>query len=149
CLGSAHEGMPRQGTGGDSREVDPDGSRGQQPDAGDRRSSRGARRVRGRVPPAHRGWVLRLRRRAVRRRGAIHLVPGLTLGIAPRDQPWLAWSRRWDSNPRPTVYETVALPLSYFGPSARRDSTSRLAAPANRPMESPSASSAALAAPSH
>ncbi len=24
-------------------------------------------------------------------------------------------SRRWDSNPRPTVYETVALPLSYFG----------------------------------
>jgi hypothetical protein len=25
------------------------------------------------------------------------------------------WSRRWDSNPRPTVYETVALPLSYFG----------------------------------
>jgi hypothetical protein len=26
------------------------------------------------------------------------------------------WSRRWDSNPRPTVYETVALPLSYFGP---------------------------------
>ncbi len=27
------------------------------------------------------------------------------------------WSRRWDSNPRPTVYETVALPLSYFGPA--------------------------------
>src|SRR3990172_11267591 len=25
------------------------------------------------------------------------------------------WSRRRDSNPRPTVYETVALPLSYFG----------------------------------
>ncbi len=27
------------------------------------------------------------------------------------------WSRRGDSNPRPTVYETVALPLSYAGPS--------------------------------
>src|SRR3989304_216292 len=25
------------------------------------------------------------------------------------------WSRRRDSNPRPTVYETGALPLSYFG----------------------------------
>ena len=25
------------------------------------------------------------------------------------------WSRRWDSNPRPSVYETDALPLSYFG----------------------------------
>jgi hypothetical protein len=34
------------------------------------------------------------------------------------------WSRRWDSNPRPTVYETVALPLSYFGPRRRPDSTS-------------------------
>src|SRR5436190_23166801 len=32
----------------------------------------------------------------------------------PSDQD--QWSRRWDSNPRPTVYETVALPLSYFGP---------------------------------
>jgi hypothetical protein len=30
------------------------------------------------------------------------------------------WSRRWDSNPRPTVYETVALPLSYFGTRAAR-----------------------------
>src|SRR6185437_12390242 len=25
------------------------------------------------------------------------------------------WSRQWDLNPRPTVYETVALPLSYVG----------------------------------
>lgn len=24
-------------------------------------------------------------------------------------------SRRWDLNPRPTAYEAVALPLSYFG----------------------------------
>ena len=29
---------------------------------------------------------------------------------APRDRARKAWSRRWDSNPRPTVYETVALP---------------------------------------
>ena len=36
------------------------------------------------------------------------------------------WSRRWDSNPRPTVYETVALPLSYFGPiAAEGQSTSQ------------------------
>ena len=34
------------------------------------------------------------------------------------------WSRRWDSNPRPSVYETDALPLSYFG-AARADDTSR------------------------
>ena len=25
------------------------------------------------------------------------------------------WSQRWDSNPRPAVYETAALPLSYAG----------------------------------
>ncbi len=25
------------------------------------------------------------------------------------------WSHRWESNPRPTIYETVALPLSYSG----------------------------------
>ena len=25
------------------------------------------------------------------------------------------WSQRWGLNPRPTVYETVALPLSYAG----------------------------------
>ena len=31
---------------------------------------------------------------------------------------WKDWSRRWDSNPRPSVYETDALPLSYFGPDA-------------------------------
>ncbi len=32
----------------------------------------------------------------------------------------LHWSRRWDSNPRPTVYETVALPLSYVGATLRQ-----------------------------
>ena len=31
-------------------------------------------------------------------------------------------SRRWDLNPRPTVYKTVALPLSYFGKIDCRDS---------------------------
>ncbi len=30
----------------------------------------------------------------------------------------IAWSRKWDSNPQPAVYDTVALPLSYLG--ARR-----------------------------
>ena len=30
----------------------------------------------------------------------------------PLDMPI---SREWDLNPRPTVYKTVALPLSYFG----------------------------------
>ena len=25
------------------------------------------------------------------------------------------WCRRWDSNPRPRDYETLALPLSYAG----------------------------------
>ena len=29
----------------------------------------------------------------------------------------LTWSREWELNPRPTVYETVALPLSYLGQS--------------------------------
>ena len=33
------------------------------------------------------------------------------------------WSRRWDSNPRPSVYETDALPLSYFGACASADSS--------------------------
>lgn len=28
---------------------------------------------------------------------------------------FLAWSRDGDSNPGPTVYKTVALPLSYLG----------------------------------
>ena len=30
-------------------------------------------------------------------------------------KPLLFGSRRWDSNPRPAVYETAALPLSYAG----------------------------------
>src|SRR5262245_25361796 len=34
---------------------------------------------------------------------------------------WREWSQRWGLNPRPTVYETVALPLSYFGLSARQE----------------------------
>src|SRR5690606_28587082 len=38
--------------------------------------------------------------------------------LASTDAPAGGWSRRWDSNPRPPVYETVALPLSYFGPDA-------------------------------
>lgn len=25
------------------------------------------------------------------------------------------WSRRWESNPQPSVYDTLALPLSHFG----------------------------------
>ena len=32
-------------------------------------------------------------------------------GSGPR---W-EWSRRWELNPRPAVYETAALPLSYVG----------------------------------
>ena len=28
------------------------------------------------------------------------------------------WCRRWDSNPRPRDYETLALPLSYTGTSS-------------------------------
>jgi hypothetical protein len=37
--------------------------------------------------------------------------------MSSRATPWPAeWSRRGDSNPRPAVYETAALPLSYTGP---------------------------------
>ena len=37
----------------------------------------------------------------------------------------LAWSRRWESNPQPTDYKSVALPLSYFGKNgaSRRNRT--------------------------
>ncbi len=31
------------------------------------------------------------------------------------------WCRRWDSNPRPRDYETLALPLSYTGTKQRLD----------------------------
>lgn len=31
------------------------------------------------------------------------------------------WSRRQDSNPRPAVYKTAALPLSYAGLQVRKD----------------------------
>ncbi|GEM_PF-3981631 len=27
----------------------------------------------------------------------------------------MCWSRRWESNPQPSVYDTLALPLSHFG----------------------------------
>ena len=30
-------------------------------------------------------------------------------------RPSARWSQRWGSNPRPAVYETAALPLSYVG----------------------------------
>lgn len=33
--------------------------------------------------------------------------------------PRLYLSREWDSNPRPMVYDTIALPLSYPGESWR------------------------------
>ena len=37
-------------------------------------------------------------------------------GAASRDAaPLYYWSRRWELNPRPTDYESVALPLSYAG----------------------------------
>ncbi len=36
-------------------------------------------------------------------------------GVASPARRGGCWSRRWDSNPRPSVYETDALPLSYFG----------------------------------
>ena len=51
----------------------------------------------------------RLRERQRSTRGWIG--PGRCRGWRPVG----GWSRRRDSNPRPTVYETVALPLSYFG----------------------------------
>src|SRR5688500_9330125 len=41
------------------------------------------------------------------------------IGRPIRPQPprrW--WSRGWESNPQPTVYKTVALPLSYLGAAA-------------------------------
>src|SRR5687768_7875413 len=47
-----------------------------------------------------------------------------------RDHAQNVWSRRWDSNPRPSVYETDALPLSYFGACASADSS-----PIPRPAE--------------
>ena len=37
------------------------------------------------------------------------------LCLPPTNQESPSASRRWDLNPRPTRYECVALPLSYFG----------------------------------
>lgn len=41
--------------------------------------------------------------------------PELRSPLGGSDSRSESWSRRWDSNPRPSVYETDALPLSYFG----------------------------------
>ena len=38
------------------------------------------------------------------------------------------WSWRWDSNPRPAVYKTAALPLSYTSENARRKAIYKTAA---------------------
>ena len=38
-----------------------------------------------------------------------------TLPSQPFDILGVNWSREWDSNPRPIVYKTIALPLSYLG----------------------------------
>ena len=46
----------------------------------------------------------------------------------------LEWSQRWGLNPRPTVYETVALPLSYFGLG---DYSERIAAETGTPIQPP------------
>src|SRR3989344_5745810 len=35
--------------------------------------------------------------------------------LTPSANSLRSLSRRWDLNPRPTLYESVALPLSYFG----------------------------------
>src|ERR1700739_1436759 len=35
----------------------------------------------------------------------------------------IRWSREWDLDPRPAVYESAALPLSYLGPFLTSDST--------------------------
>src|ERR1043165_519525 len=46
----------------------------------------------------------------------LKLLTGLMVGLeCKRTARGGKWSRRRGSNPRPTVYETVALPLSYFG----------------------------------
>lgn len=36
-------------------------------------------------------------------------------GASVEHQKHKPWSQRWGSNPRPAVYETAALPLSYVG----------------------------------
>src|SRR5215469_10957149 len=37
--------------------------------------------------------------------------------VLPMSPGWTVegWSRRWELNPRPSDYESLALPLSYFG----------------------------------
>lgn len=39
---------------------------------------------------------------------------------SPGEKEQTIWSRRQDSNPRPAVYKTAALPLSYAGKATRR-----------------------------
>ncbi len=81
-----------------------------------RRPRRG--RATGAVGP---GGRRRGRRAASPRDPARRAVAGDGAGrLPPLDEITLdlvvgGWSRRWDSNPRPSVYETDALPLSYFG----------------------------------
>ena len=43
--------------------------------------------------------------------------PSLQPGAIDRSAtpPFFAWSRRWDSNPRPSDYKSLALPLRHFG----------------------------------
>lgn len=41
--------------------------------------------------------------------------PGVYRTPPPPSTTEPAWSRGWESNPQPTVYKTVALPLSYLG----------------------------------
>jgi hypothetical protein len=55
----------------------------------------------------------------------LQTVPFSHSGIRPRSH----WSRREESNPQPTVYKTVALPLSYVG-KPRPTGTSIAALPA-------------------
>jgi hypothetical protein len=42
---------------------------------------------------------------------------------APEAHEKMEWCRRWDSNPRPRDYETLALPLSYTGKQSILDAT--------------------------
>ena len=41
--------------------------------------------------------------------------PGFEPGTSALRTPHHSWSRWWDLNPRPLLYESIALPLSYIG----------------------------------
>ena len=45
----------------------------------------------------------------------INKIPHWGTNFLNRDEKRRNWSRRWDSNPRPLLYESIALPLSYIG----------------------------------